>query len=193
MTDDRWPQIGPEDLKRLWEQHAPGFIPLADVEVDLPQMRDKFLQWLDSRGVDLGKPSAGPDPRDTRGPRGRVKLDGVGYTRRGIDAEAQVSMTLGENSSEARRKGPAIPDEILRLSAETTLDAVNELVPGFAFGLETVFTVDPTYAEESVAVVVVRNFGRLSERFVGACQVSASMPEAAAKATLQAINRRTAS
>lgn len=185
MTDERWPHIGPEDLRRLWEQHAPGFIPLEDVERDLPQMRDQFLAWLESKGIDLGQPSTGSEAR------GRVKLNGVGYTRRGIDAEAQISMTLGSNSSEARRKGPAIPDEILRLSAETTLDAVNELVPGFAFGLESAFTVDHTYADDSVAVVVVRNFGRMSERYVGACQVSASMPEAAAKATLQAINRRT--
>jgi hypothetical protein len=180
----RWPHISEPELRLLWEMHAPDFIRLDDVETDLPKIRDRFLEWLDSKGIDLGESRTGAARR-------RVRLMGVGLVRRGEIAETQVSMALNDETSEASRSGPAVPDEILRMSAQSTLDAVQGLIPSMTFGLELAFTVEPARTDrESLAVVLVRDAEKVNARYVGACPVSSSSSEAAAKATLQAINRR---
>lgn len=185
MTDPRWPQIGPEELQRLWELYAPRFIKLDDVEKELPQMREQFLVWLEETGVDLAGFSL-----EQRARIGRVKLDQVGLTRRDGTAEAFVSMSFAGASAEARRIGSPLPDEVLRLAATATLDAVHELVPQFDFGLEKIFTIESSPPGDGIAISVVRDVARADvAKLVGACSVVTSPPEAAVRATLDAINR----
>lgn len=190
MTHE-WPHITNARLLELWERHAPDFIRLDDVERELPAMRESFLGWLEEKGVELG-PKHVTESTAREIPRRRVRLEQVGLTRKGSTAETLVAMSLADTTAEAKRTGPGVPDEIVRMTAEATLDALRDLLPDLSFGLELAFTVEPSRAgAESVAVVLVRDSGRGNERYVGACAVVASAPEAAAKATLQAINRRT--
>lgn len=186
MAHNRWPNIGPDELRQLWERHAPPFLKIDDPDRDIPKFRNVFLGWLEEIGVDLGP--ANP----VRKPGRRLRLEGVSFVRRGVDAETAVALSLNGTSTEVRRSGRASPDEILRLSAETTLDALHQLVPTVGFGVERAFTVEPALPTlNTITIVVVRNtISRPPEQFIGAADVSASSPEAAAKATLDAVNRR---
>lgn len=187
----QWAHITDSRLLELWEKHAPDFVRLDDVQHELPAMRDSFLVWLEGKGIDLG-PKHEVEPTTPDPSRRRVRLEQVGLTRRGSTAETLVSMSLADTSAEAKRSGPAVPDEIVRMTAETTLDALRDLLPHISIGLELAFTVEPTRPDtDPVAVVLLRDAGRGQRRYAGACPVSASAPEATAKATLQAINRRT--
>ncbi|MCA1841088.1 MAG: hypothetical protein ABR507_09460 [Actinomycetota bacterium] len=185
MTEERWPHIDEERLKELWGQYAPSFLKVDDVDRDLVLVRDAFLSWLWIKGIDLG-----PIRPARLGPRARI--DSVRLTRRGPEAETEVNVSLRDMHAGARRIGSAIPEEITRLSAEATLEAMNTLLPVVGFALEQVFTIgSPSTDLAPIAIVVVREpSGRSPDRYVGACPINASVPEAAAKATMAAINRR---
>lgn len=187
MVRNRWPHIGPDELRALWERHAPPFLRLENPNSNLPEIREVFLSWLAETGVELGD----PDPEMPRRSR-RLRLDGVRFVKRGFEAETSVALSLNGHETEVRRTGRAHPHEILRLSAETTLEALHQLIPTVEFGLDKAFTIEPALASpNSIAVVVVRDtLNRSAEHFIGAADLSVSEPEAAAKATLDAINRR---
>lgn len=186
MARNRWPHIGPKQLRELWERHAPPFLKIEDADRDLVKFRNVFLGWLEESGVDLGPPES------VRRVGRRLRLDGVSFVRRGIDAETGVALSLNGTSTEVRRSGKALPEEILRLSAETTLDALHQLVPSVGFGLERAFNIEPALPTlNAITIVVVRDtISRPAEQFIGAADLTVSAPEAAAKATLDAINRR---
>lgn len=186
MARNRWPHIGPKQLRELWERHAPPFLKIEDADRDLVKFRNVFLGWLEESGVDLGPPES------VRRVGRRLRLDGVSFVRRGIDAETGVALSLNGTSTEVRRSGKAMPEEILRLSAETTLDALHQLVPSVGFGLERAFNIEPALPTlNAITIVVVRDtISRPAEQFIGAADLTVSAPEAAAKATLDAINRR---
>lgn len=188
MPRNRWPHIGEEELKALWERHAPPFLRLESPDQSLPELREVFLSWLESTGVDLGA-----QPTPTRGRR--LRLDGVRFVKRGFEAETAVTLSLNGNEAEVSRTGRAQQGEILRLSAESTLDALHQLVPNVGFGLDRAFTIEPTLSPmsslDAVAIVVVHDTrSRPIQQFIGAAGLSVSEPEAAAKATLDAINRQ---
>lgn len=185
MPRNRWPHIGERELKSLWERHAPPFLRLESPEKNLPELREVFLSWLESTGIDLGPPASLPRGR-------RLRLDGVRLVKRGFEAETAVTLSLNGNEAEVRRTGRAQENEILRLSAETTLEALHQLLPNVGFGLDQAFTIEPAVSvKEAIAIVVVHDTrGRLSQQFIGAAGLSVSEPEAAAKATLDAINRQ---
>lgn len=186
MARNRWPHITAQELKALWERYAPPFLRLEDPERNLEQFREVFLSWLEETGVDIGAPE--PLRRASR----RLRLDGVRLVKRGFEAETSVSLSLNGRGAEVRRAGRAIPDEILRLSAESTLDALHQLIPRVGFGLDRAFTIEPALTPpNAIAIVIVTDtLSRPAEKFIGAADISVSGPEAAAKATLDAINRR---
>lgn len=186
LNSTRWPHIGQEELLTLWQRHAPGFIRIDDVERDLPRVRDTFLSWLAYKGVDLGG-----DPTERLGKR--IRIERVSLTNQGDQALTEVVLSLKGEMAEGHRKGSPLHDEIIRQSAEATLDAINALIPVVAFGLEQAFTAGGNGQEiAQIAVVVVRDpESGPSQRYVGACPITASVPEAATKATMAAINRRT--
>lgn len=189
LPRERWPHIGPEELRELWERYAPPFLRLDNTERDLPELREVFLSWLETTGVDLGSPE--PSELFYARPR-RLRLESVRLVKRGLEAETAIALSLNGRQAEVRRSGPGISAEILRISAETTLEASHQLVPGVSFGLDRAFVIDqPISPPRSIAVVVVRNsLSRPAEQLIGAADLSVSEPEAAAKATLDAINRR---
>lgn len=186
LNDTKWPHIGQEELTALWHHHAPAFIRLDDLERDLPRVRDTFLSWLAYKGVDLGG-------RPTERLGKRIRIERVSLTNQGDQALTEVVLSLKGETAEGHRKGSPLHDEIIRQSAEATLDAINALIPVVEFGLEQAFTAGGNGQEiMEIAVVVVRDpEGGTSERYVGACPITASVPEAGAKATMAAINRRT--
>lgn len=186
LTSTRWPHIGQEELLTLWHRHAPGFIRIDDVERDLPRVRDTFLSWLSYKGVDLGGES-------TERLGKRIRIERVSLTNQGGEALTEVVLSLKGQEAEGHRRGSPLHDEIIRQSAEATLDAINTLIPVVGFGLEQVFTAGGNGQDiAEIAVVVVRDpESGPSGRYVGACPITASVPEAGAKATMAAINRRT--
>lgn len=167
----------------LWQQHAPDFLMVDDLERDLPRIRDTFLAWLQYKGVDLGQ-----DAPVRLGKRARI--DRVAFTRRGESAETRVAMSLGSRSTEAVRTGNGSTDEIIRLTAEATLEAINGLLPVVAFGIEHVYNINHNPVHQIAMVVVKDPESSGHDRFIGAAQIHASVPDAAAKATMAAINRR---
>lgn len=186
MADDPWPHIGPDELKALWERYRPPFLRLDDPEQSLPRFRHAFLVWLEAMGIDIAPKER--MPRLTR----RLRLDTVRFVQRGADAETAIALSLNGSSIEVSRAGRATPDEIIRMSAETTLDALHHLVPKVGFGLERAFIVkSPSGTPAPIAIVVVRDTQSLpAAQFVGAADLSVSASEAGAKATLDAVNRR---
>lgn len=183
LNSSRWPQIGREELLTLWRQHAPDFLTIDDMDRDLPRIRDTFLAWLQYKGVDLGQEGGVRLGK-------RARIERVALTRRGEIAETVVAMSLGSRSAEASREGHGSTDEVIRLTAEATLDALNDLLPVVAFGVEQVYNINSDPIHQIAMVVVKDPESSGNDRFVGAAQIHASVPEAAAKATMAAINRR---
>lgn len=167
----------------LWQQHAPDFLMIDDVDRDLPRIRDTFLAWLQYKGVDLGQDSPARLGR-------RARIERVAFTRKGDTAETRVALSLGSRSTEASRVGNGTTDEIIRLTAEATLEAINGLLPVVAFGVEHVYNINHNPIHQIAMVVVKDPESSGHDRFVGAAQIQASVPDAAAKATMAAINRR---
>ena len=185
-TSDRWPHIGPDQLRLLWEKHAPNFIRLDNVDEDLPRFRETFLTWLTYRGV-LG---LGSKTEDRIGKRARIERVHLAY--RGPEAQTEVALSFDGNSFAATRWGPPLPEQLIRSSAEATLEALAHLLPVLNFNVEHAVSVgNPISPTGQIALVQVREPDDITgQSYLGACSVSASLTEAAAKATLAAINRR---
>lgn len=183
---DRWPHVGPDQLRMLWEKHAPDFIRLDNVDEDLPRFRDTFLAWLTYKGVT----DFGVRVEDRLGKR--AKIDRVHLAYRGPETQTEIALSFGENSFAAVRWAPPLPEQLIRSSAEATLDAMAHLLPVLNFSVDNAVSVgSPISPTGQIALVQVSEPEGISgERYLGACMVSASLTEAAAKATLAAINRR---
>lgn len=185
-TLDRWPHIGPDQLRMLWEKHAPDFIRLDNVDEDLPRFRETFLTWLTYKGI-VG---LGVRTEDRIGKRARIERVHLAY--RGPETQTEVALSFGGNIFAATRWAPPLPEQLIRSAAEATLEALAHLLPVLSFSVEHAVSVgNPISPTGQIAIVQVREpEGITGERYLGACAVSASLTEAAAKATLAAINRR---
>jgi len=186
MSPDRWPHIGPDELRVLFEEHAPAFIRLDNVDEDLPRFRETFLAWLTYQGI------VGLDVKTEDRMGKRARLDRVHLAYRGPETQTEVALSFAGNSFTATRWGPPLPEQIIRSSAEATLEALSHLLPVLSFSLEHAMSVgNPISPTGQIALVQVREpEGINGDRYLGACAVSASLTEAAAKATLSSINRR---
>lgn len=186
MIQERWPHIGPEELRDLWDKHAPAFLRIDDLDETLEGIRDSFLAWLAGSGVDLGPPHA-------PGPRRRARLDRVSFTRLRDAVEAEVELSLNGVSVRAQRRGGTAADEAVRLPAEAALEAAGELFSLVEFTIEEAYTATRSDGDPHVvAIVLTRRAGDgfFADPCVGACRIAGSVPEAGAKAALDAINRR---
>lgn len=182
MAGDRWPHIDERKLRELWEQFAPSFLVLDDVETGLPRIRAPFLTWLE--GKDLL-----PMADVSRHPRRRVRLTEVTFTRLPDVAETQITVVLDQRNASVKRKGRAVGDDLIRIPAEATIEAVQRLLPIVEFQVEEAYALEQPL-HEPLAVVIARNGVVPGERYVGAVTIAASAPEAAAKAALSAVNRK---
>jgi hypothetical protein len=182
MAENRWPHIDEPKLRELWEQFAPSFLVLDDVEAGLPRIRIPFLTWLEGKGLL-------PMADVSRHPRRRVRLTEVTFTRLPDAAETQITVVLDQRDARVSRRGRAVGDDLIRAPAEATIEAVQRLLPIIEFQVEEAYALERPQ-HEPLAVVIARNGVAPSERYVGAVTITASAPEAAAKAALSAVNRK---
>lgn len=184
MIADKWPYIDAQRLRVLWDRYAPSFLHLDDVETELPLIREQFLLWLEGKGL-IDKPTV-----QVITERKRIRLAEVSFSRSGLLAETQVSLSLDDSRSAVRRQGQGTGDDMIRLPAEATAEAVRQILPIVDFDIESAFSLGPRNRRHPMAIVVAQSENGQAERYVGACAIAASAAEAAAKATLAAINRR---
>lgn len=155
-------------------------------QIALVELPRKFLHWLEERGVDL-KPSEEPPKRTNT----RPKLDKVTISLEGDRLNAEVAISLPGRSARANREGSL--EHSLRLCAQATLDALDQLYPNLELRLDRAFLLalrSPIPGTEALAVVVLEELAGRG-RFIGACRAPAHTPIASARATLDALNRQT--
>lgn len=180
MMRDPWPHIGPDELLDLWEQHAPTFLKIDDVGNSLSKVRVPFLTWLSEKGINLG---ARRPPRSA----GRTRLEAVALSWLEDRAEATVSLSWEGREATGQIHGPLTTADHVKLPAEATLVALNKLLPVMDFKLDRSFIIRDEGATDPLVFVVVTDATK--SQFVGACLAAGSVPEAAAKASLDAVNR----
>lgn len=189
-TDDLWPEIGIDELKRLWLTHRPDFVKLSDLDLELPVVKAPFLRWLQLRGIEFGKNPSQPHPV-RRGNGSRARLDGVSFRVEASNAECSISLSLADQKAEGSNRGIRSPLQQIVLPAQATIDAIAKLIPHVSLELKDVFTVRASSHGVPLAVVLAsdRNANG-QETLVGACRITNFLAEAAARATLDALNRR---
>jgi hypothetical protein len=184
MVKDNWPHIDALRLRSLWDRHAPPFLHLDDVDSELPKIREQFLIWLEGKGL-VDKPGV-----QVITSRKRIRLTQVSFSRSGLSTETEVSLALDDATSAVKRQGIGAGDDLIRLPAEATAEAIRQILPIVDFDIESAFTLAARNQRQPIAIVVAQSENHQLERYVGACTIWASAAEAAAKATLAAINRR---
>jgi hypothetical protein len=184
MVKDNWPHIDALRLRSLWDRYAPPFLHLDDVDSELPKIREQFLIWLEGKGL-VDKPGV-----QVITSRKRIRLTQVSFSRSGLSTETEVSLALDDATSAVKRQGIGAGDDLIRLPAEATAEAIRQILPIVDFDIESAFTLAARNQRQPIAIVVAQSENHQLERYVGACTIWASAAEAAAKATLAAINRR---
>ena len=180
---DRWPHIGSKELRALWDMHAPPFLRVDDIDNALPSLRLPFLNWLEQKGIELAHIHPMRHGK-------RARLDRVAVRKADEALEAEVVLSLFDRTVQTSQHGSAASENLIRLPAQAALDGLKLLLPIVEFSIDEAFVVPTGGAEESeIAIVVVRESEQTGPKFVGACNVTSSPPEAAAKAALAAINR----
>lgn len=126
----------------------------------------------------------------------RVKLMGVQLAMDSRLGRAEAKVTLGwadddEEVYEGEAQGSGSRTGILRVVAEAALNAVNQVVePPNVLALEEVSAVGLSHRELVVVTVMLASPRRHEEVLVGAVTVRGDPANAAAKAVLDAVNRR---
>ena len=184
MVKDNWPHIDSLRLRSLWDRYAPPFLHLDDVDSELPKIREQFLIWLEGKGL-VDKPGV-----QVITSRKRIRLTQVSFSRSGLSTETEVSLALDDATSAVKRQGIGAGDDLIRLPAEATAEAIRQILPIVDFDIESAFSLAAHNQRQPIAIVVAQSENHQLERYVGACTIWASAAEAAAKATLAAINRR---
>lgn len=119
----------------------------------------------------------------------RIRFVGVSVAQTEALCEARVQLARDGLESAAAIQGPDCVSSVLRLVAEATLDAVQKFFEeGSLFAVSSVDEV--TVGGKPVVIVnAVHLAGREQRQLVGACAVTGDAHQAAALATLDAVNR----
>ncbi|MBN1461248.1 MAG: hypothetical protein JXA57_17100 [Armatimonadetes bacterium] len=119
----------------------------------------------------------------------RIRFVGVSVAQTDVMCEARVQLARDGTESAAAIQGPDCVSSVLRLVAEATLDATHRFFEeGSLFAVSSVEQV--TVGGKPVVIVnVVHLAGREQKQLVGACAVTGDAQQAAALATLDAVNR----
>lgn len=124
------------------------------------------------------------------GPARAVRLERVQATASGLDSEVRVTLFCDGNAVRGLANGPASERALLRTTAEATLSAVAELLEDHArVGLEYADIIDVGGDRIVLILVTFLTPGR-TERLCGNALVKGDATHAAARATLDALNRR---
>ncbi len=127
---------------------------------------------------------------DYENPKHRLVLDTLHVKMKGDTAEIQVELLEGENSLVGSVAGLASQRQRLRSAVMATLEAVQgSLSTATHLSIEDVGIVNTTDAKAVITIVLVVREKR-EELLVGCAYVRRDEVEAAARATLCALNRR---
>lgn len=120
----------------------------------------------------------------------RPKLESVFYGIQGSEAHAEVNLAFEGRMVGGKAKGACSRSNRLRLVAEATLAAVcSYMGDAVMCGLEDLTVISLSGRPVLVATVSVSS-GQKDEVLTGACIIGRDELEAAARATLDALNRR---
>lgn len=124
------------------------------------------------------------------GPRRRVQLDHVRAGTSHLTREIEVSLVIDGVSTVGKATGPASENAAMRTAAAATLEAVEQLLDGRAKASADFAGVCEVGTERTVLVLLTLTMAGHDERLVGAALVHDDFHQAAARATLDALNRR---
>jgi len=119
----------------------------------------------------------------------RIEFVGVSVSQSHVKAEAQVELALGGFSTVAAVDGADSADSVLRLVAEATITAVQQLFDGRSILAVTAIEQTTVGGKPVVVVHVTHVREREEKHLIGACAISGDPTRAAALATLDAVNR----
>lgn len=120
----------------------------------------------------------------------RVVLERVQVVTAGLEAAVEVGLAVGGIRAVGRAAGPAVEEHVLRAAAAATTDAVDVLLAGRArCAMEHVGTYHASTTEVALVVIMLLSPAG-PERLTGAAPVHGDARQAAARATLAALNRR---
>jgi IMP dehydrogenase len=123
----------------------------------------------------------------------RVRLHRFDLSIEGTEATAAVEVGLGPRRVTGEIRGPNLGHVPLRLLAEATVRAINQMLTGgWVAAVDDVRVIQVPPDTLVVATVLLGGPGASAKRHTGACIASADLGSAAVKATLQALNRRLA-
>ncbi len=111
----------------------------------------------------------------------------------GTDATATVEVSLGAQRVAGEVQGSGLGTVPLRLLAEATVRAVNQVLPkGWVGAVDQVRVIQAPPDTLVVVTSLLGGVGVPSERHTGVCAVESDLGSAAVKATLHGLNRRLA-
>ncbi|NUS72306.1 MAG: hypothetical protein HOQ05_02760 [Corynebacteriales bacterium] len=125
-----------------------------------------------------------------QGPERAVRLERVQAIAGGLDSEVQVKLSCAGKKVSGTSSGPASERALLRTTAEATLSALAEVLEEHArLGLDYADIIDVGGDRIVLTLVTFLTPGR-TERLCGNALVKGDAAHAAARATLDALNRR---
>lgn len=131
----------------------------------------------------------GTPPRSPSSVR-RVRLEQVQVVTGELESWVEVTLACDGRRFYGSASGPILQRSVLRSAASATVRAINNLLAARAScGVEYVDVLG-IGADHLVVVLVVMSLGRYSERLPGVALVRDDAGQAAARATLTALNRR---
>jgi diguanylate cyclase (GGDEF)-like protein len=121
----------------------------------------------------------------------RVRLTRFDLSVEGTEAAASVELVLGGRRFVGEIRGPGLGSVPLRLLAEATVRAVNQvLTDGWVAAVDEVRIIQAQPDTLLVVTILLGGADVPSERYTGASVAGSDLGSAAVKATLQALNRR---
>jgi hypothetical protein len=146
--------------------------------------------------VERVAPAPGPlMPRQRPGPR--VLIDQVQVSTYGLDATVEVRLTAGPRRAVGLSSGPAVDGYLLRLAADASVKAINQLLraemganePRGQCYLEHAALV-PLGTCQVAVVVIYLACGGWVEQLAGSAVAASDGPQSVVRATMAAVNRR---
>jgi hypothetical protein len=121
----------------------------------------------------------------------RIRLQRFDLSIEGTEAAATVELSLGSQRVTGEVRGPGLGTVPLRLLAEATVRAVNQvLTDGWIAAVDDVRIIQAQPDTLLIVTVLLGGRDAPAERYTGAGVAGSDLGSAAVKATLQALNRR---
>ncbi|BCB81284.1 Daple [Phytohabitans flavus] len=163
---------------------------------ETPRRRARRAREESPLGQSAPVEAVSPRPLPPGKPGPRIVIDEVQVSTFGLDATVEVKLAADERRATGRANGPAVDAYVLRLCAEASAAAVDDLLStaeqvgdrGKCF-VEHAAVVPFGSCEVAVAVVLLVCGGWV-EQLAGSALVAGDPRQAVVRATLNAVNRR---